>query len=375
MSTGSPVPAPSGAQRLILVTGAGRSGTSTVAGTLHYLGFHVPEPVLKGNESNPRGFFESWWPVRFHKRILGAGNVEQTDGRPAAFDEVRAAVTDEHRAELHEWLTEVAAAGERIVVKDPRAVWVPWLWVEEAASVGLDVRFLTMLRHPTEVLGSRQTYYASGRPHMGQWEFGVWNLCGWINGNLLIEQQTRTQRRTYVRYTDLLADWRQAMAKVRDDLAVTFDDDLDPGHRHEVDDFIDADLRRHDIDWSPWDIPDELVEIAEATFAGLSRLSDLGGHDPEVETALDQVREQYAALYRRSQAIAQDSASARARRARHEGGEEVRAELKARRAARARKVAEAAPASATRSGTRASVSRLLDRYPALRRTRESLRRR
>jgi len=358
---------------MILVTGAGRSGTSTVAGTLHYLGFHVPEPVLKGNESNPRGFFESWWPVRFHKRILSAAHAEQTDGRPQAIELVREAVDESHRTELREWLTEVAAAGDRIVVKDPRAVWVPWLWLEAASDAGLDVRFLTMLRHPTEVLGSRQTYYASGRPHMGQWEFAVWNLCGWINGNLLIEQQTREQRRTYVRYTDLLGDWRFAMAKVRDDLAVTFDDDLDPGHHHEVDDFIDADLRRHEVDWTPWEIPDELVEIAEATFAGLSRLSDLGGHDADTEAELDAVRERYAALYRRSQAIAQDAATAKARKAREEGAEQVREEARARREA-ARATKAATPPPAPRSGARAAVGKVLDRYPALRRTREKLRR-
>ena len=54
----------------MLVTGAGRSGTSTAAGALHMLGFHLPRPVLHANESNPKGFFESRWPVRFHRRLM-----------------------------------------------------------------------------------------------------------------------------------------------------------------------------------------------------------------------------------------------------------------------------------------------------------------
>ena len=356
---------------MVLVTGAGRSGTSTIAGTLHYLGFHVPEPVLKGNESNPRGFFESWWPVRFHKRILQKAPAEQTDGRPDAIELVRAAVDDGHRAELREWLTEVAAAADRVVVKDPRAVWLPWLWVETAGEVGLDISFLTMLRHPTEVLGSRQTYYASGRPHMGKWEFAIWNLCGWINGNLLIEQQTRDQRRTFVRYTDLLTDWRAAMTKVRADLAVELDDDLDPGHHHEIDDFIDADLRRHDVDWSEWEMPAELVEIAQATFDGLSRLSDLGGHDAETEASLDEVRDRYDALYRRSEAIAQDAVSAGARQAARESAATVRAELRAKRPARPPQDTPPAPKP---SRLRVAGSRVLTRWPALRRLRDRLRR-
>ena len=355
---------------MVLVTGAGRSGTSTIAGTLHYLGFHVPEPVLKGNESNPRGFFESWWPVRFHKRILQKAPAEQTDGRPEAVEVVRAAVGDGHRAELREWLTEASAAADRLVVKDPRAVWVPWLWVETAEELGLDISFLTMLRHPTEVLGSRQTYYASGRPHMGKWEFAIWNLCGWINGNLLIEQQTREQRRTFVRYTDLLGDWRAAITKVRSDLGVPLDDDLEPDHHHEVDDFIDADLRRHEVDWTEWDMPAELVEIAEATFDGLSRLSDLGGHDAGVEAELDEVRERYHALYRRSSAIAQDAATARAREAAKESAAAVRQELKVKRVKRP---PTSPPAGPKPSKVRVAGSKVLNRWPALRRMRERLR--
>jgi hypothetical protein len=359
-----------GSKPMILVTGAGRSGTSTIAGSLHYLGFHVPEPVLKGNESNPRGFFESWWPVRFHKKILQKAPAEQTDGRPDAIELVRAAVDDGHRAELREWLTEVAAAADRVVVKDPRAVWVPWLWVDTAKELGLDISFLTMLRHPTEVLGSRQTYYASGRPHMGKWEFAIWNLCGWINGNLLIEQQTRDHRRTFVRYTDLLGDWRAAMTKVRADLGIELDDDLDPGHTHEIDDFIDADLRRHEVDWSVWELPEELVEIAQATFDGLSQLSDRGGHDPETETLLDEVRDRYDALYRKSAAISQDAASARARQAAADSASAVREELKAKRAAQPKQSAPPAPPP---SRFRVAGSKVLTRYPVLRRVRDRLR--
>src|SRR4051794_30888177 len=86
MSTAPTPPGDRRSPRLVLVTGAGRSGTSTVAGTLHYLGLHVPEPYMKGNESNPKGFFESWWPVRYHNALLKRAQVGMTDGRPEAVD-------------------------------------------------------------------------------------------------------------------------------------------------------------------------------------------------------------------------------------------------------------------------------------------------
>ena len=359
-----------------------------MAGTLHYLGFHVPEPVMKGNESNPRGFFESWWPVRFHQRIMKRAVIEQTDGRPGAAELMRDAVDDGVRAELSGWLTEVAAASDRVVVKDPRAFWVSWLWEETADRVGLDIGFLTMLRHPTEVLGSRQTYYSGYRPHMDRWSFAVWNLCSWINANLLTEQQTRGRRRTFLPYEALLTDWRTAMAGVQRDLGVTYDDDLDPGHRHEVDEFIDAGLRRHEVSWDEWDMPADLVEIADGAWAALIRLAEHGGQDAEAEAELDAIRERYTTLYDVAAAISQDTATARVAHARVQIEKDVRAELeqayaeergpKPERPAAATKAAKRpapppAPPSA-RARAKAAVTALLDRYPSLRRARERLRR-
>jgi len=297
--------------RLVLVTGAGRSGTSTIAGALHHLGLHVPLPVMKPNESNPLGFFESTWPVRFHRRIMERAFVEQTDGRPEAQQLMADAVDDATRAELRTWLADVALVEPQVVVKDPRSVWLPWLWKEEAGELGYRVGFLTMLRHPAEVLGSRSTYYRGYRPGMTDWQFSVMNLCGWVNGTLVVERQTRAEPRVVLRYHDLLDDWRSCLAGVRDTFDLTLGDDLDPGHHHEVDDFIDPGLRRHEPSWEGWDLPPELVAIAQDVYDAMSRLADAGGHDPQAEEALDAAGERYEALVRVSQAIAHDTALAR----------------------------------------------------------------
>jgi hypothetical protein len=297
--------APAG--RLVLVTGAGRSGTSTIAGALHHLGLHVPRPVIKPNESNPMGFFESVWPVKFHRRLLERAFVEQTDGRPLALDLVTAAVDDDTRSELRTWLADVALVEPQVVVKDPRSIWVPWLWKETAGELGYDVGFLTMLRHPAEVLGSRSTYYRSNRPGISDLQFTVMNLCGWINGNLVVERQTRGDRRVVLGYHDLIGDWRACLGRVRDSLDVTFDDDLRPDHHHGVDDFIDPTLRRHDASWDGWEVPGGLVEIAQEVFDQMTRLSEAGGHDVGAEAALDSVGERYAVVMRDAEAIAHDA--------------------------------------------------------------------
>ncbi|MBW8752019.1 MAG: hypothetical protein JF565_11420 [Propionibacteriales bacterium] len=297
--------------RLVLVTGAGRSGTSTIAGALHHLGLHVPLPVIKPNESNPLGFFESKWPLRFHRRIMERAFVEQTDGRPEAQQLMADAVDEAIRDELRTWLADVALVERQVVVKDPRSIWVPWLWQETAVALGYDVGFLTMLRHPAEVLGSRSTYYRGYRPGMNDWQFSVMNLCGWINGNLVVERQTRGDQRVVLRYNDLVSDWRPCLERVRDTFDLVLDDDLQPGHHHEVDDFIDPGLRRHEPSWEGWDLPPDLVAIAQDVHDAMGTLADKGGHDEQAQAVLDGVAARYEDLVRVSQAIAHDTALSR----------------------------------------------------------------
>ncbi len=336
-------------KRLVLVTGAGRSGTSTVAGTLYHLGLHVPLPVIKPNMSNPMGFFEPTWPLWFHRRLMDKAYIEQTDGRPEAVEMMAAAVTPEVRRELRDWLAEVAAAADQVVVKDPRSIWVPWLWEETAAELGMRTGFLTMVRHPAEVLGSRSTYYRDYRPSMDDWGFSVMNLCGWVNGNLVVERQTRGKPRVVLRYDDLIADWRSRMRDVRDTFGLSFNDDLDPGHRHQADDFVDPTLRRHAPEWSGWDMPEQLVEIAEGVFEQMGRLAGAGGSDREAEARLTELGEQYAELMRVSQAIARDTTGTAAKAARASGAEEadeLRSELERAHARNERLSAELARAEA-----------------------------
>jgi hypothetical protein len=309
-------------KQLVLVTGAGRSGTSTMAGALHLLGHHLPRPVLQANDSNPKGFFESRWPVRFHKRLLERATVEQTDGRPAAYDVVAGQVDDGVRRELRTWLAEQLAQADDVMVKDPRAAWVPELWAQEVAALGATPLFVTMLRAPVEVVRSRGSHYGQNRPWMDESAFAVMNLAGWVNANLVVERHTRDQVRAFVRYDDLRSDWRAVMRTLRDDLGLRLDHPLTDEPHAEVDAFIEPALNRSQGTWGDLDLPTELVALAEELDGLLGRLADAHGHDQETEGALDDLAARYATLYRRAQAIAVDHAVAHGRVERRRGVEQ-----------------------------------------------------
>jgi hypothetical protein len=308
---------------LLLITGAGRSGTSTAAGTLFHLGVHVPGPYLEANESNPRGFYESRWSVEFHNRLLKRANVTIADGRPEARDHFREAVRETDRTRLADWLEEATAGHELSLVKDPRTTWSLDLWSETCAELGMSLGFLVMLRHPAEVLGSRATHYGARNQTMTAAEFAAKNLAGWVNAMLMTELQTRGRRRSFLRYEDLLADWRSATATMSKDLGVDLGEDLASTQPHPVDEFIDPGLSRHRLTWSDLEVLPDLAELATGVWRACEQIADAGGTDPEAEERLDAARERYSEMYLAARQLTVDHTQAEVNRAR----QQVRREL------------------------------------------------
>jgi hypothetical protein len=344
---------------LLLVTGAGRSGTSTAAGALHHLGVHVPGPYLQANASNPRGFYESRWSVEFHNKLLKRANVTLTDGRPDALSLMREAVSAQDEERLVSFLSEASDGQPVTVVKDPRTSWALDLWARAATSLDLRVAHLVMLRHPAEVLGSRATHYFARTPWMGEAGFAVKNLAGWLNAMLNPDVQTRERPRAFVRYDELLSDWRTTLGRALTGLGV---DVPVPTGPHAVDEFIDPDLSRHRLTWADHDLPADLTALADRVWGALDTFADCPDATDHVSpdatdpasaplASLDAARADYAAMYLAAQRLAFDSTHAEVEAARR----------KATRAARrdgAPRVDPAHPAEPTRPSV---LSRL--RFP------------
>lgn len=292
---------------LVLITGTGRSGTSTMSGALHHLGLHVPGPYLGANESNPKGFFESRWAVRFHKQITAAAGIHEFDSRPEAFDLAQAAVTDEMRVRLRDFLGRECQDHDQVVVKDPRSVWTQKIWRTAASDLGVEIRYVSMLRHPAEVVGSRTTYYAHPTDQARRRSYETFNVARWINGSLVSERETRGQSRAFVSYLDLLTDWRPVLVSLTEDLGLRYDVDAAGGEPSAVDDFIDPGLRRHHVTWGDLEVPDPLREIADEVWAGLLRLQAAHGSDATASAGLDELAERYRRLFSSSADIAHDA--------------------------------------------------------------------
>ncbi|MEV7430011.1 sulfotransferase family protein [Nocardioides sp. NPDC092400] len=311
-------------RKVLFVAGAGRSGTSTMAGLMQILGLHVPQPEVVADETNPKGFGEPAWAVEHHDRLLKEAGVQVSDSRPDAwFETGRVSTREKDRITTAEWLESHFAVSSELVVKDPRLAWFLSLWRVAAVRTGATPVFATMLRPPAEVVGSKQTYYKNrlGSAHLA---------ASWLNMLLHTERATRGSTdggtdgavdgsaRVFVRYGDLLDDWTRTCMHAGETLGLQHvlharSEQIRDGHR-----FVDPSLRRVTQSLEDLGLPRRLHDLTADTWTELNKLADPGGDVPEVHRNLDQLRESYVELYEESEAISRSSVVAAEQRVRRE---------------------------------------------------------
>lgn len=312
-------------KRVVVVAGSGRSGTSTIAGVLKSVGLRIPPPEVPGNRTNPRGFFEPQWAVEFQTGLLRKAAVALTDARPAGFDAAAAvAARDGVRAEVGDWVREHLADAPELLVKDPRNSWFLPMWRQAAADAGAEISFLTMLRHPAEVVGSKDTYYKGTGSGETVRHVQTTRVGSWLNVALFTEATTRDGRRSFVPYNDLLDDWRAVVARVVPELDLVTGREVSPEAAAEIDEFVDPGLRRVRTGWDEIECPDRVRELAEETWEQHIVLAGSGGFDPAAEARLDELRAAYVELYADAEAIAQSSAESARRVGAKEGRRKAR---------------------------------------------------
>jgi hypothetical protein len=291
------VSAPDG-RRLVLVVGVGRSGTSLLTGILGQLGFHVPRPEVEADDTNPRGFSEPRWVVDFHTRLLRARRVTVNDSRPVAFQRTGETAQDAAtRAQLRTWLSGQFDQADAVVVKDPRTSWFLPLWTACARELALPTSFVTMLRHPTEVI-------ASARKSYGDWQPEASRAAAWVNVTLETELATRGSTRAFVRYEDLLSGWRGELERVQAALGVPLMATATEAQAAGVDAFVDPALHRNRGSWADREVPDRVRDLAEDVWRRVQPLARDGADEPAVLAALDEARAAYGALHAEAEVLA-----------------------------------------------------------------------
>lgn len=302
-------PAGTRGRQLLLVAGSGRSGTSVFSLVMRELGFHVPKPEVPHDESNPHGFAESQWVVDFHTRLLREATIHPSDARPAAWLQTGQLVHLEAvRDELREWLGQAYGEHDDVIVKDPRLAWFLPLWQRCADDLEATASVVTMLRHPAQVVHSKDRAYGSRQDATSR-------TAGWLNMMLFSERASRDLPRAFVSFDELLDDWTRPVSRAATRLHLTAVGDRGSPAMRRARRVIDPAMRRSQVTWDDLDVGDVVRRLAESCWNQLTRLPDHDG-ESSVLDALDAQRADYVALYEEAESIARSSLAAAHRSAR-----------------------------------------------------------
>ena len=278
-------------KHLVLVVGVGRSGTSLFAGISGQLGYRIPQPEIVADDTNPKGFGEPKWVVDFHTRLMRRKRVTVFDARPKAW-ELTAAISElpDVKSELRAWLKgELDGPEDVVVVKDPRIGWFLPLWNDAAQNAGVAPAFVTMLRHPAQILTSAKKSY-------GTWQTDASRAAAWINVMLQTVRQTRGAKRAFVPYPALLENWAGELQRIGPALGIDAMTNVDRAAHPEVDAFVDPSLFRNRTGWEGLEVPQRVIDLAEHVWSLFE--------DPEANAAaFDAARGEYDALYGEAEAI------------------------------------------------------------------------
>jgi hypothetical protein len=216
--------------RLVLILGAGRSGTSALARLLGLCGGTLPEPLLGAAPSNPKGHFEPLEALKLNEAILARRGSCWYDPSPALA--ARGSWSAEQSPEEIERIAALLAGWPRhglVVVKEPRISELAPLWLTAAARSGREVSVVVALRHPRAMAASLVRRDGVGEDLA---------LLLWLKYLLLAERSSRGARRVFVDWPALLADWRGQVARI----GTALDLPLAPANPAEIDAFLDPAL-------------------------------------------------------------------------------------------------------------------------------------
>ena len=133
----------------VLVLGMHRSGTSAVAAGLEQLGVVMGSALFKGDEWNPKGYFEEQKIVELNNRLLEQRGLRWDSAYPVTHETADGQLHE--RAEASALLNDIFGNAPVWGFKDPRMCLLSSFWLPTLASMQVAPHLLLMLRDPSEV--------------------------------------------------------------------------------------------------------------------------------------------------------------------------------------------------------------------------------
>lgn len=227
-----------GSQFCIIVCGLHRSGTSAVTRLINILGADIADDLLPKASDNILGYWESRAVLKIHDQLLrqvGATPYDPFDPLALRTDWVATAAAQHAKYQLSN-LIELKFADSRIfVVKDPRICRLLPLWVALLRNLDVAPIIVVPFRNPLEVAAS-----LAQRDHVSFPKAMLLYFHSYLEADLA----SRSLPRLFVRYDDLLRDWRPFVRRLSQTSGMQFSSPTQDVSV-EIDNFLTADLYHH----------------------------------------------------------------------------------------------------------------------------------
>jgi hypothetical protein len=210
----------------------GRSGSSALCRALALCGGVLHENMLGATAHNERGHWEWLEALLLNDAYLHAHGSSWYDIGLSCSEHVAApnACAAEFTQRIRDMLR-ASPPGEFLVVKEPRITALGAAWLAAARLERFEISFAIPVRHPFEVCASLA--YRDTLPE-------TTSIALWLKYNLLAERLSRAYPRVFIRYDDLLTDWRVQVERAARALGLPMQPDATA-----IDGFLTSSLRHN----------------------------------------------------------------------------------------------------------------------------------
>jgi hypothetical protein len=220
---------------VLIILGMHRSGTSALTRVCNLLGVPLGNALLEQNAFNVKGFWEHLRVVELHESLLTTLRYTWDDVRDLPenwqHDERIAPHKKELTALIKAHVEETGLWG----IKDPRLCRLLPLWQNIFEELGIDARYVVMVRNPYETAASlvSRDGFTEGK-----------GLLLWLKHNLEAERFSRGKPRAFVSYPALLEDWKKQVIRISEGTGLSWPVAPEEAQAA-IEEYLDKGLKNH----------------------------------------------------------------------------------------------------------------------------------
>ena len=264
----------------VVVLGMHRSGTSALTRVLNLLGVELGAALMAAAAGNETGFWEHQGVVDIHAALLGELGMTWDDPRRLPEGYLGSNAAGVARTALVDQLRDEFDGKPLWGVKDPRMCRFLPLWREVFDALNTTPSYVLLLRHPLEIARSLHQ-----RDQMTQSR----GLLLWLRHMIEAEAACREAPRVFLRYNDLMTDWRAVAARVSG--VLNLDLDLDArGAAKAINRFIRPSMRHYALDADSLGEDPRLMRWAGEAYRALDGAAE--GDTSQLAETLDGISEE-----------------------------------------------------------------------------------